>query len=147
MASIRRLILLALRDRLREISGWDVQVAGAAHDPDAEVSADVYYTSETKTLENSEQYHSTLQCAVFLSSGIEHAAEEDEGIPALYIERLVTEVEKVVHSPDSWGLNPDFTDMQVTGHDVLWPDGEESLIGAEIQLRCQFRHNYQNPEV
>lgn len=149
MASIRRQIVVQLRDRLRTISGWDVQIAGAVHNPAAVVHVDVFYDSEDKSIENSEQYSSRLQVGALIVGRVEDADPDpiadggDDGMPVLYIERLVQLAEEKIHAPDAWGVEPGFTDVVVTGHEVGEPD-DASLIGAMLNLQFTYRHNAAN---
>lgn len=146
MASIRRQILVQLRDRLRTITGWDVQIAGAPHDPAVSVHVDVFYDSEDKSIENSSQYESRLQAGALIVGRVEDADPEpiadggDDRMPVLYIERLVQLAEEKIHAPDAWGVSPDFTDVVVTGHDVGEPD-DSTLIGAMLNLQFHYRHS------
>jgi hypothetical protein len=146
MASIRDNILGALVTRLATISGWDVQLRGAVNTADAAVKAVVLFVAEDKRLANNEHYVCTMQVAVFLTARAEDAhPTTDAGNPYRYLDRLVVLAEKKIHDPDSWGLNPDFTDVVVNGHDVSDPT-EENEVTALMRLTFTYRHDYQDPE-
>lgn len=145
MASIRRQILLALRDRIATLPGWDVQITGGVHDPAARILADVFYTSESKDLANSEEYEATLSAGVLVTAMREDAQleDEDEGNDLLYLERLCAQAEQSIHSPLSWPVVPDFTRVRVTGHDVIEPS-DSSYLMFVVQVEFLYRHHVQD---
>ena len=62
-----------------------------------------------------------------------------------YLDRMVVEVEKAVHTPDEWSVVPSFERLTVTGHEVSDPD-EGNELGALIFIEFKYRHDYQDPE-
>lgn len=146
MASIRDNILNALVTRLATISGWNVQLRGSVNTADAPVKAVVFFVAEDKRLANAESYIATMQVAVFITARAEDAHSTiDAGNPYRYLDRLVVLAEKKIHDPDSWGLDPDFTDVVVNGHDVADPT-EENEVTALMRMTFTYRHDYQDPE-
>jgi hypothetical protein len=146
MASIRDTILNALVTRLASIAGWTAQLRGAVNvGGDVPVLAIVAMVNESKVLASSEVYSATLQVEVLVQGRAEDAdATLDAGNPYRYLDRLVVQVEKKVHAPDSWGIDPDFTDVVCTGHVVADPD-ESNVVAAVVQLTFTYRHHYQDP--
>jgi hypothetical protein len=57
---------------------------------------------------------------------------------------MVTEVEKAIHTPDSWGIDPDYTDVSITGHEVDDPTDDNEFV-ARVGITFQYRHDYQDP--
>ena len=146
MASIRDNILNSLVTRLMTIPGWMAQLRGAQNvGGDVPVLAIVAMINEDKRLAGSDTYLATMQAEVLVQGRTEDADEMlDKGNPYRYLDRLVVEVEKKVHAPDSWGLIPDFTDVVCTGHVVTDPD-ESNIVAAVVQLTFTYRHHYQDP--
>lgn len=150
MASLRRQILLQLRERLQTLlPTWDVQLEGASHGEDSRVRATVFYTSESKELANNLFYSSRLMVGVYVEGFVEDADTDpgpagDEGLALLYAERLVSDLEATVHQPDAWGVHPDFTDVLVTGHDLIDPD-DSTMVGVVALLEFTFRHDILDP--
>lgn len=147
MASIRDNILTALVTRLDAITGWTTQLRGSVNIAgDNGVVAIVAFVSEDKRLAASTVYTATMQVEVLITGRAEDAdATADDGNPYRYLDRLVVLAEKAIHTPDSWGVTPDFTDVVVTGHEVLDPS-ESNEVAAVLRLQFTYRHDYQNPE-
>jgi len=145
MGSIRDQILGAFVTRLGSIAGWSSQLRGAVNYGDAAVRAVVFFASEDKTIATNETYQATMQVGVLLTVRSEDAdAALDDGNPYRYLDRMVVEVERKVHDPDSWGLDPDYTDAVVLGHEVSDPD-EQNELQAVVRLQFRYRHDYQDP--
>jgi len=146
VASIRDQILHTLTTRLSAVSGWSAQLRGAVNYADAAVRAVVFFVSEDKTIANNTQYIATMQAGVLLTVRTEDAdATVDAGNPYRYLDRMVVEVERTIHDPDAWGIDPDYTDAMVMGHEVADPD-EQNELQAVIRLQFRYRHDYQDPE-
>lgn len=146
--TIRTDILKQLRTRLQQIDGWSVQIArmpSNERDADASVHAFIEIVGEDKSVAGNDSYQCTMQVAVDLLANVEDAdADIDEGNPLLYIDRLVAEIEKSLHSPDSWGAEPAYADAYITGHAIAPPD-ESSNVEARVALTFQYRHSYRDP--
>jgi hypothetical protein len=147
MASIRDNICNALVARLAAINGWKASLRGASNDnDDNEVQAVVFFVSEDKRIRGNQHYDATMQVVVMIECRMEDADPvADAGNPYRYLDRLVTEAEKTIHSPDAWGLSPDFTDVAIGGHDVSDPT-ENNTLTALLRVTFNYRHDYQNPE-
>lgn len=149
MASIRDNILGALVARLDAITGWNGQLRSATNvmEPASteKVLAIVAFLNEDKELSNSQQYAATMQVLVYIVANIEDADPTLDGSnPYRYLDRLVALAESTVHAPDSWGIEPGFTDVQIRGHDVSDPT-EANQVTAELRLVFTYRHDYQDP--
>ena len=143
--SIRMAIQLALVARLAAL-GWLVQLRDVENAGDAPVKAIVFQGSEDKRIENNDQYQATLQVAVEITVRAQDAhPTTDAGNAYRYLDRMVTLAETTIHSPDAWGLHPDFTDVTINGHDVSDPT-ERNEVQALLRLQFKYRHDYQNPE-
>lgn len=149
MATIRSTILNALVARLAAISGWTVQLRGAEQTGNHPVAVVVFMLGEDKALANNLAYQCTMTVGVEISANVADADPDlDDGNPYAYIDRLVAEVEKRIHVPDSWGLTPDFTDVRVDGHDLADPPQVEEFMRVEALVRLTFtyRHSIESPE-
>ncbi len=155
MASIRWTILEALRTRLATLAGWTVtlrrDVEARGNSP---VRATVWMVGEENTFANASQYDVTLQAAVEIEARAADADDDEDGDgtagsanPYSYLDRMVVAAEKLIHTPDSWGLDPAFTDVTVTGHDVAGPeDGEElHTVAALLRLTFRYRRSIEDP--
>lgn len=152
MATIRQQIITQVVERLTAAqTDWSVQrrrLGGNETSPDRPVTAVVAFVSEDKVPGTAEHYTATMSLSVQLSVNAEDAdATLDEGDAYLYADRMVAAVEKAMHNPDEWGPNPLFTDGFITGHTVTEPDGEATVIHADIRMVFRYRHHYQDPEV
>jgi hypothetical protein len=145
VASIRDRILAELVTRIDGIDG----VTGTLRDmsnqrPDGP-TAFVYPEGEEKELATADTYEATFRVEVALIVSISDADEVVDGGNAYrYLDRMVVEIEKVVHAPDTAGIVPGFSDVVVAGHDVEGPD-ETGELGAFISLSFSYRHHYQDP--
>ena len=146
MGSIRDNILTALVSRLATIPGWDAQLRGVENTSATGVTAVVSFLTEEKQFANNEQYDCSMEVVVWIIGHVEDASVSLDASNAYrYLDRLVTLAEKKVHAPDSWGLNPDFTDVRINGHDVRDPE-DESTVEALLRLTFTYRHQLANPE-
>lgn len=146
MASIRDVILGALVARLATIVGWNVQLRGVENRGNFAVTAIVYYVGEDKYLATSDQYQATLNVGVEITARMEDADPDlDAGNPYRYLDRLVAAAESQVHNPDEWGVNPAFSDVQIAGHDVAFPEEGDTEVAALLRLTFKYRHHYQDP--
>lgn len=154
MASRRRNLLKALLDRLRTISGFDVQIAGVAHaSPDAKVLVELYIQNEDKEFETTQ----AKQCRfrVYAQLGVHESLVNDDALPEgdegnidLCIERQVTALEQVIHTPDNWGDHPTHTYLNVEGWDYLEPVGDavdEKRAYAVVRFLFEYEHAYTDP--
>lgn len=155
MASIRWTIMEALRDRLATLGGWtasmrrDVEARG-----NSLVRATIWHVGEENTFANATDYDVQLEVLVEIEA---RAADADDTLdgdgsagsanPYSYLDRMVVEAEKLIHTPDTWGLQPAFTDVRVTGHDVAGPeDGEElHTVAALLRLTFRYRRSIEDP--
>lgn len=149
MASIRMTILQALVTRLATISGFTVRLRDVELPTgNAPVVAVVWPVSEDKVLANSEAYDCTLQVGVWVTCRTGDAdATLDGSNPFRYLDRLLTQVEAKIHAPDSWGINPSFTDVVVNGHDVDEVEGDQFSVDGFVRLTFTYRHHASSPEV
>lgn len=151
MATIRANILKALVTRLEDIPGWNVQLRGAEQTGNHPIAAVVFLLGEDKPTLDSQDYTCRLTVGVEITARVDDASESlDDGNPFLYIDRLVGLAEKQIHSPDSWGLEPDFTDVRIDGHDVADPPLEHDWMVVEALLRLTFTYKHDavaGPEV
>lgn len=150
MATIRANILGALITRLQAISGWNVQLRGAENTGNHPITAIVYMLGEDKAIATNQAYDCTMTVGVEVEANVVDADPDlDDGNPFLYVDRLVAEVEKTIHVPDSWGLSPDLTDVRIDGHDVADPPTEEEWmrVQALVRLTFRYRHSIESPEV
>ena len=69
----------------------------------------------------------------------------DASNPYRYLDRQLVKVEKVIHNPDSWGIDPDYTDVEMTGFEVEDPSDDNEFM-CRLFITFQYRHDYQNPE-
>lgn len=148
MTSIRMNIAIALVARLATIQGWNVQLRSLENGGDFPVIAIVFFEGEAKRIAISSppQYQATCVVSVFIAGRSEDADPAlDGGNPYRYLDRLVTLAEKKIHNPDSWGLNPDFTDVSIEGHEVRDPD-ESNPMHAVLRLAFTYRHDALDPE-
>ena len=148
MASIRLSILDALAARLATIPGWLARLRDVENaEGNAPVVATVYFLDEDKRIANNRDYVATMQVGVELVARIEDASPTTDGGNAFrYLDRLVVLLEKKVHAPDSWGLEPDFTDVACNGHSVDNVEGDPTSVIAYVLLTFTYRHDFQNPE-
>lgn len=149
MTSIRDNLCNALVARIAAIdTTWDAQLRSTANQTQdgKQVLAIVAMVNEAKQLAGSDAYSATLNVEVLIVGNAEDAdATLDAGNPFRYLDRLVADVERVVHAPDAWGVDPDYTDVQVTGHTVLDPS-EDNTVAAVLAITFTYRHHYQDPD-
>ena len=151
MASILDQILLTLVARLAAIPQWDVQLRTGANAADAAVRATVFHISEDKDFANNEFYNCTLRVGVSIIVRMEDAdpvldvGTDGEPNPYRYFDRMRVLAEKKIHEPDSWGFDPDFTDVKINGHEVDNPSEKNELEGL-MRLTFTYRHSITSPE-
>lgn len=146
MASIRDSLLRSLVARLAGNAGWDAQVRARTNswDPAKKISAVAYVEFEQKRLENNLLYGAQMQVTVRVRGRDEDADDSLDGSnPYRYLDRLVAVVEAAPHVPADWA-DPGFTDVEVTGHEVL-PPGEQNTVSAEVHVSFRYRHNVDDP--
>lgn len=154
MASLRRQCLVQLRTLLRTLPGWSVEFAGKAHDSQAAVRAEIFWTSEDKQLANDSAYETDLFVVVLIvinnaDANSDPLPEGDEDVPDLYLERMIREAEAILHDDEQWGGNPAFTDVWATGHDIIDPgeDGlRQSQTHAAWRLQFHLQHDVRDPD-
>lgn len=157
MASIRWTILQALEQRLATIGRWHATLRRDVTQwpSGADVLALVFALGETKQLASSDLYDATLTVGVEITGKCSDADDDLDGDgtpgsanPYGYLDRCVTQAEQLIHSPDTWGLNPAFTDVRVDGHDIAaQADGEEQFqVTALLRLTFNYRHKIEDPE-
>lgn len=145
MGSQRDTLLTTLVTRIDGISGITAQLRSSRQTVSDAVVAIVYPDSEDKELANSNTYLATYRCGVLIIVREEDAdAVTDASNPYRYLDRMVTEVEKVIHTPDAWGVDPDYTDVQITGHEVDDPTDDNEFM-ARLLVEFKYRHDYQDP--
>lgn len=131
--------------RLDAISGISAVLRSDRTNVTQPVVCIVYPDSEDKRLANSNTYDATYRVEVMVIVRQEDAdAVTDAGNPYRYLDRMVTQVEAAVHTPDSWGIDPDYTDVMVTGHEVQDPS-EDNEHAARVFIEFRYRHDYQDP--
>ncbi len=146
MASIRDSLLTTLVSRINAISGITGQLRGSYQTLTQPVVGIVVPVGEDKRLANNNTYDANYRCEVMIIVRQEDAqADTDDSNPFRYLDRMITEVEKVVHTPDSWGVSPDYTDVEITGHEVDEPTDENEYV-ARLFITFTYRHDYQDPE-
>lgn len=141
--SIRVRIQQALVERLATATGWDVQLRGRENASPALPHAIVYQIAESKDVANNLEYSAVLEIGVLVV--IRPEEEPTETNPYLQLDRAISAVEQVIHSPDSWGLDPDFTDVQILGHEVSEPTEDTEPMGW-VRLQFKYRHNIETPQ-
>lgn len=147
MASLRDLIAQTLVARLAVLPGWVVQ-RGRRDMPSTlpvgkTVLAIVYELSESKRPANTEFYACTLRLGVVVRSGIENASLPlDDSNSERYLDRLVTQVEQVVHS-EAWD---DQVIASIEGHETA-PPSEANVVEALVTVSIEYRHNFDDPTV
>lgn len=147
MASIRDQILMALVARIDAVSGISAALRADENTVNSPVHVIVYPIGEDKGLDTSQSYNSTFRVeALLLALAGDADATLDGGNPYRYLDRMVTEVEKVIHEPDEWGPAAPVTDVWIAGHDVIDPD-EENEVAARISITFKYRHYYKDPSV
>jgi len=147
MASIRDLILTELVTRVDAITGVSAALRSDENTVDSDVHAIVYPIGEDKSLDTGQSYNATYRVEVLLIALVGNADPDMDGSNAYrYLDRMVTEVEKVIHVPDAWGPAAPVTDVWIQGHDVVEPD-EENEIAARISLTFKYRHDYRDPAI
>lgn len=148
MVTIRQSILDALRTRLATIPGWDVQLRAAENTTTGKVLAIITYFGEDKNPNDAPtgKYQPTLQVTVQIVCNDEDVEAGDADNPYRYLDRLVALAEKKIHAPDSWGLDPGFTKVEIVGHNVFDP-GSEFSRAAVLRLVFQYRQSLEDPEV
>ena len=157
MASIRWTILQALEQRLATLDKWHATLRRdeTAWPPDTDVVALIFALGESKVLAASDLYDATLTVGVEIAARASDADDTLDGDgstgsanPYSYLDRLVTQAEQLIHTPDSWGLQPAFTDVRVDGHDIATPEaGEEAhQVYALLRLTFTYRHSIEDPE-
>jgi len=145
MGSIRDGLLTTLVSRIDNISGVTCSLRSRANTISDAVTCIVYPDSEDTRLANAYAYDATLRCEVLIIVRAENATElTDGGNEYRYLDRMLVEVQKVVHTPDSWGSAPSFTDVEMTGH-VMEDPSEENELSARLSVTFTYRHNYQDP--
>ena len=146
MASIRDTLLTTLVTRINAISGITCVLRSRSNTVSDAVMAIVYPDSEDTHLANAYAYNASLRCEVLL---IVRAEDADPSLDASneyrYLDRMLVAVQKVIHTPDSWGVSPAFTDVEMTGHVVEDPSEENEMM-ARLSITFTYRHNYQDPE-
>jgi hypothetical protein len=143
--SIRAGIQQALVERLADATGWDVQLRGSENTGTSSTTAVVYQVGENKSIANNEQYTAILELGVLISIRLEDQATGDAGNPYLQLDRAIAAVEQVMHSPDEWGLDPDYTDLRVLGHEVSDPTDDAEPLGW-VRLQFTYRHSILTPQ-
>ena len=149
MTSIRFSIMKALVVRLATITGWDVQLRGMTNTAsgDADVRAVVWTPGENKRLENTDKYSATLQVGVDIACAAEAAdAVLDEGNPLSLLDRMLVLAERKIHAPDAWGLDPEFNQVSIDGHDIREIAAGDGHVRARLRLTFIYRHDYLDPE-
>jgi hypothetical protein len=147
MATIRYNILRALRDRLGTIAGWSASLRQEVNTGNHPVEAIVVFLGENVEIANTEQVLATMTIAVEITARIDDAADTYAGDSFAYLDDLVALAEKKINSPDSWGLDPGFTDLRIDGHDVADPPGVDEFteVSALLRMTVVYRHHYQDP--
>ncbi len=146
MASQRDVLLTTLVTRINAISGISASLRSSHQEVDSAVVAIVYPDSEDKRLANNNTYDATLRVGVMLIVRQEDAdADLDDSNPYRYLDRMLVKVEKVIHNPDSWGINPDYTDVEMTGFEVEDPTDDNEFV-TRLWIKIDYRHDYQDPE-
>lgn len=147
MASIRSAILLAWRDRLATLAGWDSQLASGvrANASNARVFAVSYIASEEKEADSNLAYGARLQVITQVVVRMEDADPVlDSGEPLLYLDRMIADAERLVHNPDDWEASH-VASVLCRGHDLLEPD-ERNELEAMLELEFTYRHNLADPD-
>lgn len=145
MGSIRDTLMNTLVTRINAISGISCALRSRSNTVDSAVTAIVYPDSEDTRLANAYAYDASLRVEVLLIVRAEDAsADVDASNEYRYLDRMLVEVQKVVHTPDSWGASPTFTDVEMTGHVVEDPSEDNELM-ARLSIQFTYRHNYQDP--
>jgi len=145
VGSQRDTLLTTLVTRVNGIDGVTGQLRNSKQTVTDAVVAIVYPESEDKQLANSNTYDATFRCVVLVIVREEDAdAVTDDSNPYRYLDRMVMEVERAVHTPDTWGVDPDYTDVLVTGHEVEDPTDDNEFV-ARVFIEFRYRHDYQDP--
>lgn len=142
MASLRDALAQILVSRLAALPGWTALRGGRDQASNAGVLALVHQISESKQAANTHFYACSLRLGVIVRSGAELAsASLDGGNPQRYLDRLVADVERAVHS-SPW---PSETIVNIEGHEVA-PPSESSVVEALVTVRCDYRHAFDDPD-
>lgn len=143
--TIRDTLLTTFVARLDAITDVSAALRTTVNNVPNPVHCIVYPEGEDKSLRSHQQYQCTFRVEVLVVVREEDAdATLDGGNAYRYLDRMVGEVEKVLHAPDSWGLDPDYTDMWTTGHVVEDPSDQNELM-ARVFVQFQYVHDYQDP--
>jgi hypothetical protein len=144
--TIRDTIMTALVTRIAAQTGWTAQLRSGSNEAGDGVTATVFMTGEDKKLANIDQYNCTLLVGVEILAQAEDAdATIDAGNPYRYLDRLVSQAEQVIHEPDDWGLDPDYTDVQILGHEVR-PPSDDVTLAALLRLQFTYRCSIATPQ-
>jgi hypothetical protein len=151
MTSIRYQLLNELVARVDAITDVGCVLRNITNQVDQAVMCIAYPEGEEMQLANTNSYNASFRVEVMVIVRVEDADDTLDGDgtagsanPYRYIDRMLTEVQKVVHTPDQWGTVPDFTDVAMTGHVVEDPT-EANELEARLFIEFSYRHDYQNP--
>tara|TARA_R110000796_G_scaffold229663_2_gene347055 strand:+ start:814 stop:1257 length:444 start_codon:yes stop_codon:yes gene_type:complete len=145
MASIRDNLVTTLVARIDAVDGFTGYLRDQRNQATTPVVCIVAPDSEDKQLATNGEYNCTYRCEVVIVAREEDADDEiDGGNSFRYLDRLITQVEMLIHNPDSWGVSPDYTDVQITGSEVADPD-ESNELYARVFVQWSYRHDYQDP--
>lgn len=147
MSTIRDSILLAIAARIQEAqASWDVQVRDASNKGTFPMAV-VYFVGEDKRGAGNDSYGCSLPFAIDIHGAPEDATEADDGSNAFrYLDRLVGMAEAAMHAPDSWGVDPGFTDLVIDGHDVAEISDEDQSVSALLRLTVTYQHSLSGPQ-
>lgn len=145
MTTIRRSLLTSLVSRLDALVDISAALRGQENTVDAACKAIVWPESEDKSLSTSTTYLSTFRVEIAVIVREEDAdPATDLGNAYLLLDRRVGQIEAAIHTPDSWGPAPQFTDVFVAGHQVMDPS-ESNEFMAKVSVVFRYRHDYQDP--
>ena len=144
MVSIRYGILRSLRDRLTGIAGWTAQLRGTENaGGGTKVHAVVEFLGEDNVFGSTDLYTCTMTVSVSITGRTADAGPAYSNDPFEYLDSLVATAEKKIHSPDSWGPAPSFTDVRIDGHAVADPESGDELMEVSALLRLTFTYQHQ----
>jgi hypothetical protein len=146
-STIRWQILEALVVRLAAIDGFVAGLRSQVNEQESNgIVATVFFVGEDKKPDTATTYLSTMTVGVEVVVDQTAAIEADGTNLYATLDRALSCVEQIVHAPDSWGLDDDFTDVSIVSTEASDPRDELTLAGA-VRLQFRYRHSIEGPQL